>query len=390
MNGRDDVLRAIVKRIDDLGGQALLVGGCVRDDLLGLSGGDIDCEVHGLPPETLRSLMREFGEVDESGEAYGIYSLRRLGIDMALPRLERRTGTQHRDFCVTVDPDLSPERAAMRRDFTVNAIMRDAKTGKLIDPFGGEEDLRRGVLRKVPGGQFEEDPLRVLRGAQFSARFGLEPEPETMAAMARMPLTALSPARVWGETQKALLEAEQSDIFFRLLQRIGALRPWFWELDSPVDDGFERSMQGLRLAAGLRDQAENPLFFMAAALCQGIPRGEQMLERLNVGKNVIAYVRRMTQSLSSFCSCCQSGEDEGKTNLVLDASGCARELALLAECVLREDGQRQNIRERLRIYEQAIKRVPDASQLLAEGIAPGPELGRVLREARMHVLTGKH
>ena len=173
---QQEMIKSIARRIDSAGGRALLVGGCVRDEILGLPCYDIDCEVHGLAPEKLKALLMEFGETDAGGERYGIFTIKGEGLDFALPRREEKTGTGHKDFVVFSDPDLSPEAAAARRDFTVNAIMRDALTGEYVDPYGGMEDLRHGVLRAVPGGQFEEDPLRVLRGAQFAARFNLVPD----------------------------------------------------------------------------------------------------------------------------------------------------------------------------------------------------------------------
>ena len=167
---QQETIRGIALRAKALGGRAMLVGGCVRDALTGRGSADIDCEVYGLAPQALRSLAAEFGEVDESGARYGIFSLKGAGIDLAVPRLERRTGPKHGDFDVRLDPALPFARAAARRDFTVNAILRDALTGEIVDPFGGQADLRRGVLRAVPGDGFAEDPLRVLRGAQFAAR----------------------------------------------------------------------------------------------------------------------------------------------------------------------------------------------------------------------------
>lgn len=144
----------------------MLVGGCVRDALTGRESADIDCEVYGLAPQALRSLAAEFGEVDESGARYGIFSLKGAGIDLAVPRLERRTGPKHGDFDVRLDPALPFARAAARRDFTVNAILRDALTGEIVDPFGGQADLRRGVLRAVPGGR----ALPKIRSACCGAR----------------------------------------------------------------------------------------------------------------------------------------------------------------------------------------------------------------------------
>ena len=201
MTKQKELIRAITLRAKEMGGRAMLVGGCVRDELMGLPSADIDCEVYGLAPDALRALAAQFGTVDDSGEKYGIFSLRSEGIDLAVPRTEKRIGPHHGDFEVLPDPNLSFERAAARRDFTVNAILRDALTGEIVDPFGGREDLEKRILRAVPDEGFEADPLRVLRGAQFAARFSLTVDDATMEKMRRMPTDALSPARVMGETK---------------------------------------------------------------------------------------------------------------------------------------------------------------------------------------------
>ena len=235
---RSVMIGHIARRVQEAGGRAMLVGGCVRDALLGRESGDIDCEVYGIAPDVLRAIAGEFGQVDESGARYGVYSLRAQGIDLAVPRLERRTGPLHGDFEVTPDPSLPVERAAMRRDFTVNAILRDALTGEYVDPFGGREDLAKGILRAVPGGQFEEDPLRVLRGAQFAARFHLRPDEDTIKKMAAMPLDRLSAPRVLQETKKALLHAGEPDVFFEYAK-------------SAEEKGFKVIIAGAGMAAHL-------------------------------------------------------------------------------------------------------------------------------------------
>ena len=106
---QQEMIRAIARDVHALGGRALLVGGCVRDSLLGLESTDIDCEVHGVEPEELRALLSAFGEIDESGRAYGIYTIKGAKLDIALPRTETRTGPGHKDFSVAVNPQLDPE-----------------------------------------------------------------------------------------------------------------------------------------------------------------------------------------------------------------------------------------------------------------------------------------
>ena len=165
----------------DLGGCAYFVGGYVRDLILGDTGKDLDVEVHGLTPDRLKGLLDSLGQRLDIGESFGIFGLRGYSIDIAMPRKESCRGKGHRDFDVFVDPHIGTLGAAKRRDFTVNAMMQNILTGEIIDHFGGREDLKKGIIRHVNDESFAEDPLRVLRGAQFAARFEFRIAEETKA-----------------------------------------------------------------------------------------------------------------------------------------------------------------------------------------------------------------
>ena len=201
-----DDLRAMLEAIRAASGRPRLVGGGVRDWLLGLAPGDFDIEVGGLDFEGLRRRLAPFGPTDIVGRSFGVVKVRgRQGreYDFSLPRRESKTGSGHRGFAVAPEPGLSDTEAAARRDFTINALALDPFTGALIDPFGGERDLRAGVLRHTSAA-FAEDPLRVLRAFQFAGRFDLRLAPETAAlcrsisgTFAELPLE-----RVWGEWDK--------------------------------------------------------------------------------------------------------------------------------------------------------------------------------------------
>lgn len=428
-----EMIKSIAERVHALGGQALLVGGCVRDEILGIPCYDIDCEVHGIEPDKLKEILSRFGEIDESGSAYGIFTIKGAGLDIALPRRETRTGPGHKDFVVTVDPMLSPEEAAARRDFTVNAIMCDALTGQYVDPYGGMEDLRNGVLRAVPGGQFEEDPLRVLRGAQFAARFHLTPYEETIEKMRRMDMGNLSASRVFAEMKKALLMADEPDVFFRVMEKANALDHWFPELAALVDvpqnpqyhpegDAFEHTMMVLRAAAREKHQAKDPLAFMLASLCHdlgkavstkknekgawasighentGVPLCEKMLSRLGVSRNVIGYVQNMCALHMRVHTCYYGKARVSRTNVLFDESIAARELAWLVVCDTRgtskprsyADEEQDFIFDRLQAYERVIASgMPTAKMLMERGVAPGPGMKRALSYAREQVLCGK-
>ena len=169
----------IARAIKRAGGRAILVGGCVRDQLLDIPVKDYDLEIYGLTAEQLRSAITGICEVEPVGMSFGVLKVRHFDIDIALPRKDNKTGRGHRGFLVEIDPEMDFASAASRRDFTVNAIMCDAMTGEIIDPFNGRNDLKKKILRHVSSA-FVEDPLRVLRGMQFISRFGLTAEKETV------------------------------------------------------------------------------------------------------------------------------------------------------------------------------------------------------------------
>jgi tRNA nucleotidyltransferase (CCA-adding enzyme) len=213
----DEVLalaRELALAIRSSGGRALIVGGWVRDELLGRPSKDLDLEVFGLPADRLRALLDSFGRVDTVGESFTVY---KLGpIDVSLPRRESKVGRGHKGFAVEGDPSLSITDAARRRDFTVNAMSRDPITGELIDPFKGQRDLKERHLRMVDRGTFGEDSLRVLRGVQLAARFDLVMDEDTRGVCRSIPLDDLPAERIWGEIEKLLLQADRPSIGLRL------------------------------------------------------------------------------------------------------------------------------------------------------------------------------
>ncbi|WP_202841385.1 multifunctional CCA addition/repair protein [Luteimonas saliphila] len=208
-----------------------LVGGAVRDRLLGLPPGDRDWVVVGETPESMRAAG--FRPV---GRDFPVFLHPDTGEEYALARTERKSAPGHRGFVVHADPSVTLEQDIERRDFTINAIAEDAE-GNLVDPLGGVRDLETRVLRHV-GPAFVEDPLRVLRAARFMARLaplGFHVAPETMALMQQMAaggeLDTLVAERVWQELSKALA-ARQPSAFLRTLREAGALRAVLPEVDA--------------------------------------------------------------------------------------------------------------------------------------------------------------
>lgn len=207
----------------------MLVGGCVRDELMGVEPKDWDLEIFGIEPQKLREILDGFGRVDAVGEAFTVYKIGQ-DLDVALPRRERKIGRGHRGFVVEGDKDMLFEEASRRRDFTINAILKDALTGEIIDCYGGREDIKNKILRVVSRETFAEDSLRVLRAAQFAARFEFEIEAETVEICRAIDLTDLPKERIWGELEKLLLKAKKPSIGLQWLYDLHVANQLFPEL----------------------------------------------------------------------------------------------------------------------------------------------------------------
>src|SRR5207253_773866 len=283
---------ALARAVRDAGGRALLVGGCVRDELMGQQPKDWDLEVYGIEPARLRELLDQFGSVNVVGEAFTVYKLG-AHLDISLPRRERKTGRGHRAFFVEGDPEMTVEEAAARRDFTINAILQDPLTGEIIDPFQGGVDLKAKMLRAVSPRTFPEDSLRVLRAAQFAARFEFQIDTETVDLCRMIGLTDLPSERIWGEMEKLLLRARRPSIGLKWLNEIHAIEQLFPEVKAligvpqdpewhPEGDVFVHTLLTVDRAREAVDDLpySKQVTVMLAALCHdlGKPATTEFLE----------------------------------------------------------------------------------------------------------------
>lgn len=284
------VAQQILAACRQAGGRPVLVGGCVRDALRGDRAGagyDIDIEVHGV--ESLTDLiphLGKVGKVSEVGASFGVL-LVTVGdekYDVAVPRRESRIGAGHRGFEVTVDPTLNVRDAFSRRDFTINAVGWEPETGEVIDPFGGANDLEHGVLRHTSAA-FADDPLRVLRGVQFAARFDMEMAPETVELCRSIKgrFHELPASRVYGEFKKladasqpsaglrVLRETEWVEHFPELYATIGLRQDARWH---PEADVYEHQSQAADVAARLCEergiQGQDRLVVVMAAMLHDV------------------------------------------------------------------------------------------------------------------------
>ena len=204
-----------------------LVGGAVRDELIGVEPHDQDFVVVGSTIEEM--LQKGYKQV---GKEFPVF-LDIMGNEVALARKERKIGDKHGDFEFQFDENVTLEEDVLRRDFTVNALAKDIKTGEIIDYVNGQQDIKLNRLRAVRPDTFIEDPLRVFRAARFSAQLNYEVEPLTKRLCWKMAqegmLKHLSAERVWKELEKALQPNNCSEKFMEFLLEIKALEDWFPE-----------------------------------------------------------------------------------------------------------------------------------------------------------------
>ena len=194
---------------------------------------DWDLEIYKLDAARLREILDQFGPVNVVGESFTVYKLGN-DLDVSIPRRERKSGRGHKAFVIEGDPSMSVAEATRRRDFTINAILQDPLTGEVIDPFGGRGDLELRILRAVSKDTFAEDSLRVLRAAQFAARFEFDIDPDTVELCRAIDLSDLPAERIWGEMEKLLLQASRPSVGLEWLRRFGAIEQLFPEIQSLI------------------------------------------------------------------------------------------------------------------------------------------------------------
>lgn len=279
-------LAKLVSALENLKATPIAVGGCVRDHLLGLTPKDIDVEVYGTSLDILEPALEKIGSVYAVGRSFGVLKVTIDGetFDVSLPRLENKVGQGHKGFVVDTDKDLTFAQASARRDFTINAMGIDLLTQKVIDAHGGIQDLEDAVLRHVSPA-FSEDPLRVLRGCQFAARFEYMMHPDTIELCRHLKdeLRTLPKERIVEEMRKLLLGKTPSyglealkvtgawELFPELIALDGCLQEAEWH---PEGDVWTHTKMVVDSAAMIirRENLEgdDALVIMLGALCHDL------------------------------------------------------------------------------------------------------------------------
>lgn len=414
------------------GGRAYIVGGAVRDGLLDLEPKDIDLEVFGIEEGVVEAILRRHCAIDAVGKSFGVFKLRGVDLDVSLPRRERKTGRGHQGFIAQADPFISISEAARRRDFTINALLLDPLTGKLHDPHGGRADLEGRLLRHTSTA-FAEDPLRVLRGMQFIARFDLRPAAETVRICQTIEPEGLSSERCFDEWSKCLVKGKNIGAGLTFLKETGWVR-YYPELEKligcpqdpqwhPEGDVWAHTLHALDAFAQRRTgEWEEDLLVGFAVLCHdfgkpatttredgrwrspghdraGAEPTRAFLGRLTNRSKWIEEVVKLVEGHMRPMALAQTKAGPAAIRRLARDVGRIDRLVRVVEADARgrpplppeSDTVAHWLRERaeaLQVERSAPKPLLQGRDLLALGMAPGPAMGQILKRIYEDQLDG--
>ncbi len=392
----------IAEKILSVGGKCYLVGGFVRDALLGISSRDFDVEVYGVDERTLLDILKGFGRPNLVGKAFGVVHLvmRGLELDFSFPRTESKIGYGHRGFLVETHLDLTFREAARRRDFTINAMGLSLPDLELSDPYFGKDDLERGILRHVSEA-FSEDSLRVLRGVQFASRFSLKLAPETASLCRGLSLEDLSPERIFEEFKKWLLKPGTPSLGLFAFLEMDLCR--FFPEIRPLDGSYEKLGELLdrisKELPGVQDAASREVLAFAALLSGAtVPEAETFLARITnevqLRKRVPSLCRFAPQLMDRAKG--ESFDEEFLRRASLSQNGLLLPYLYLKSSPDLPSGKRKAAAETFKaqaerecVFLKPPKPWLQGADLLQMGLEPGRRVGEIIREEFELQLQGK-
>ncbi|MFC1842356.1 CCA tRNA nucleotidyltransferase [Candidatus Dependentiae bacterium] len=419
----------IVKEIDKSGGQALLVGGAVRDLFLGLDIKDVDIEVHKLNAEKLESILKQFGPVSLVGKTFGVFKIHGTDTDWSLPRKD----AQGRKPEVAIDPYMGYKEAFSRRDLTINAMGIDLITYDLIDPFNGLKDLKEGVLSTPDKDKFLQDPLRFYRVMQFISRFDMLPDEKLTHICENMDISHVSVERIEQEFEKMILRSKRPSRGIRWLKSISRLSEVLPELFAVVGVGqeaswhpegevFEHAMQCIDAAAVMGyDNNKEKLIVVYAALChdlgkaittqeiggqfksighakEGVKLSKKLLSRITKNKDLIEAVAKLVRYHMSPVQFIAAKSKPAAYKRLAKKLAPEATMDMLAKVALADKRGRNPLKgsplrknfpaieKFLKIAREAkVEKIPEPPVLLGrdlmEEVEPGPKMGELLKQA---------
>lgn len=394
-------LLKIAGDIREAGGRAFLVGGWVRDALLGKSCRDYDVEVYDMAQDALVPILSKYGRTNLVGKAFGVIHLamKGLSLDFSFPRTESKVGYGHRGFVVHTDEKLSFKEAALRRDFTINAMGMELPELTLCDPYGGIDDLKTHTLRHV-GPAFAEDSLRILRGVQFASRFGCTLAPDTVELCRTLSLDDLSVERLFEEFKKWLLKPGKPSLGLKAFLDI-KLDEYFPEIH-PFKDSWETLGTILDNMVPLRDtlsESQAMEFAFAALLCGSPETSLKFLERITNETHLLKIVPPLLNAYQVLDTAIVN--DAPALRRLAVKLGGLKLLGLLVKCTPREfyagsaaDGEcfadkLWNAASELDLVEEAPQPYLMGKMLMDMGVKPGKQMGEIIKKSFELQLDGE-
>ena len=401
-------LLKIAGDIREAGGRAYLVGGWVRDALLGKSCRDYDVEVYDMAQDALVPILSKYGRTNLVGKAFGVIHLamKGLSLDFSFPRTESKVGYGHRGFVVHTDEKRSFKEAALRRDFTINAMGMELPDLTLCDPYGGIDDLKTHTLRHV-GPAFAEDSLRILRGVQFASRFGCTLAPDTVELCRTLSLDDLSVERLFEEFKKWLLKPGKPSLGLRAFLDI-KLNEYFPEI-YPFENSWDALGVILDNMAELRDacavgnvnapclltEAQAMEFAFAALLCGSCENSLKFLERITNEVHLLKIVPPLLKVFREIDPVIV--QDAPALRRLAVKLGGLKLLCLLVQSVPCEFFESdRNFSEKLwqaateyDLLEAAPQPYLTGKMLMDLGVKPGKQMGEIIKQSFELQLDGK-
>ena len=394
-------LLKIAGDIREAGGRAFLVGGWVRDALLGKSCRDYDVEVYDMAQDALVPILSKYGRTNLVGKAFGVIHLamKGLSLDFSFPRTESKVGYGHRGFVVHTDEKLSFKEAALRRDFTINAMGMELPELTLCDPYGGIDDLKSHTLRHV-GPAFAEDSLRILRGVQFASRFGCTLAPDTVELCRTLSLDDLSVERLFEEFKKWLLKPGKPSLGLKAFLDI-KLDEYFPEIH-PFKNSWETLGTILDNMVPLRDtlpEAQAMEFAFAALLSDSAETSLKFLERITNETHLLKIVPPLLKAYQELDAAIVN--DAPAFRRLAVKLGGLKLLGLLVKCTPCEfyagstaDGEcfadkLWNAASELDLIEEAPQPYLTGKMLMDLGVKPGKQMGEVIKASFELQLDGE-
>ena len=394
-------LLKIAGDIREAGGRAFLVGGWVRDALLGKSCRDYDVEVYDMAQDALVPILSKYGRTNLVGKAFGVIHLamKGLSLDFSFPRTESKVGYGHRGFVVHTDEKLSFKEAALRRDFTINAMGMELPELTLCDPYGGIDDLKSHTLRHV-GPAFAEDSLRILRGVQFASRFGCTLAPDTVELCRTLSLDDLSVERLFEEFKKWLLKPGKPSLGLKAFLDI-KLDEYFPEIH-PFKESWETLGTILDNMVPLRDtlpEAQAMEFAFAALLSDSAETSLKFLERITNETHLLKIVPPLLKAYQELDTAIVN--DAPALRRLAVKLGGLKLLGLLVKCTPREfyadsaaDGEcfadkLWKAASELDLIEEAPQPYLMGKMLMDMGVKPGKQMGEIIKKSFELQLDGE-